>query len=153
MISPADYAQLHARTRAQPGRKPKLYRLRVCPSEEAEQCQVITWALLHDGQYPDLKLLYASANGGLRHIAVARKLKASGVKPGVPDLHLPVARGGYHGLWIEMKAMDGTVSDEQHAWIDALLAEGACVCVSFGAAAAIAMLTNYLRLPKTVVKK
>jgi len=43
----------------------------------------------------------------------AQKLKKEGVKRGIPDIFLPCARGGSHGLFIEMKARDGKVSEEQ----------------------------------------
>mgnify|MGYP004433785991 CR=1 FL=1 len=38
-----------------------------------------------------------------RDARTAANLKRQGVKAGVPDLHLPVARGGYNGLYIELK--------------------------------------------------
>jgi hypothetical protein len=50
---------------------------------------------------------------------------------------LPVARGGYHGLFIEMKRQKGgTVSPTQRDWIEYLLAQGyqAVVCRGFDAA-------------------
>lgn len=39
-----------------------------------------------------------------RDKATAVALKRQGVKAGVPDICLPVARNGYHGLHIELKA-------------------------------------------------
>lgn len=52
-------------------------------------------------------------------------MKAAGVKPGVPDMFLPVAREGCHGLYIELKRRDGgRVSPEQTAWMDALARQG-----------------------------
>ena len=39
------------------------------------------------------KLIYHVPNGGHRHKLVASKLKEQGVKAGVPDLVLPMARG------------------------------------------------------------
>lgn len=54
----------------------------------------------------------------------------------MPDICLPVARGGFHGLYVEMKAQGGRPSDEQKAWIAALRAQGyrAEVCVGWHAA-------------------
>lgn len=55
---------------------------------------------------------------------MARKLKAEGMRAGVPDLMLPVPHGGYHGLFIEMKTKTGTLSWEQKWWRDELQGRG-----------------------------
>jgi len=70
-------------------------------SEHAHQVALFVWA----SQQSDLRLkfMFAIPNGGLRQPATAMKLKAEGVKSGVPDIFLPVARSGYHGLFIELK--------------------------------------------------
>lgn len=73
---------------------------------------------------PEYGLIFAIPNGGARHPAVAAKLKAEGVKPGVLDLLLPVARHGYHGLFIELKVADNKPSEAQLEWIRRLRAEG-----------------------------
>lgn len=84
-------------------------------------------------------------NGGSRHKAEAARLKAQGVRPGVPDLFVPVARGGYHGLFIEMKrAKGGRVSTDQARWIRELQAQGYRAHVCAGAANAIGLLREYM---------
>lgn len=100
--------------------------------------------------HPELELLHASANGMKRDLRTGAKLKASGVKPGVPDLFLPVARGGCHGLFIEMKAIypdgsRGSVSKEQQGWIKNLKAQGYRVRVCWGWTEALNELLEYLR--------
>jgi hypothetical protein len=104
--------------------------------EHLEQVALMQWAKLSEGRYPELRLLHAVPNGGHRHLAVAAAMKAEGVKAGVPDLDLPVARGPWHGLRIELKARGGTLTAAQREWIDALRAEGyrAEVCVGWEAA-------------------
>ena len=90
-------------------------------TEHALQSAVMKWAALSRCQYPELDLLFAIPNGGKRHPAVAKKLKAEGVKAGVPDLFLPVARGGWHGLFIELKVGRNKLSEAQekwHQWLD-----------------------------------
>lgn len=78
-------------------------------TESGEQRALMAWAALNAKKYPVLRWLHHVANGGARgndsRTATIRggALKAEGVKAGVFDLCLPVARGGYHGLYIEMK--------------------------------------------------
>jgi hypothetical protein len=99
-------------------------------------------------RHPVLSLLHASANGGKRHIRTARLLKAEGVKAGVPDLFLPVARfhqeWQYYGLFIEMKTRKGRVTPEQKWWHAQLEHQGYRVEVCRGAQAAISVLSDYL---------
>jgi hypothetical protein len=70
-------------------------------------------------QYPKLiKRLWAIPNGGFRNIATAVRLKREGVLAGVPDLFLSIPRGGFGGLFIEMKAKSGKLSDSQKEFIE-----------------------------------
>ena len=88
------------------------------PTEEAEQAAIFEWATLMSSQFPELHLLFHIPNGGYRAPATAAKLKAQGVKAGVSDLFLPVARGGFHGLWIELKRRKGgKLSPAQQDWL------------------------------------
>lgn len=75
---------------------------------------------------------HAIPNGGGRTKREAGRLKAEGVKKGVPDIFTAVPVNGAHGLYIEMKSTGGRVSEEQAAWIaDALeLGYAAVVCRS-----------------------
>lgn len=82
-------------------------------SEHAEQAAVIQWSHLQLGVFPELQLLYAIPNGGKRPRRTAQRMKEEGQRAGMPDLHLPVARGGYVGLWIEMKTATGSVQQDQ----------------------------------------
>lgn len=116
-----------------------------CPLEDLEQELVMRWANGQATNWPELALLHHVPNGGLRGKCQAAALKRQGVKPGVPDLCLPVARGGYHGLYVEMKRRDGgRVSSEQKAWLAALHAQGYSVAVAEGHEQAIAVLKDYL---------
>ncbi len=114
-------------------------------SECQEQQAVIEWAEWASAKFPCLKLLYHVPNGGSRSRAEAGRFKSEGVKAGVPDLCLPAARHGYHGLYIEMKAMGGKVSDKQTAWMTALAGEGYLCRVCYGADAAIRLLEKYVQ--------
>ncbi len=122
------------------------------PTEEFEQELVFQWAAYGQRKYPELALLHASANGGHRHKATAARLKRTGVKAGVPDMFLPVARNGHHGLFIELKRRKGgRVSPEQKEWLKALNEQGYRAVVCKGADEAIKELKEYLyEKPKNI---
>ncbi len=106
-------------------------------SEEIEQTCFFRWAAMESGAHPELKLLHAIPNGGKRSKSEAGRMKAAGVKAGVPDMCLPVAREGCHGLYIELKRRDGgRVSPEQASWMEALARQGykAVLCHGWDAA-------------------
>ena len=115
------------------------------PTEAQEQITLFRWAEMQSGKYPELKLLYHVPNGGSRHKAEAGRLRAEGVKAGVPDLCLPVARGGCHGLYIELKRQrGGRTSDLQTGWLEALMEQGYQVAVCKGWEAAAKTIIQYL---------
>jgi hypothetical protein len=110
------------------------------PTEAEEQITLFSWAEIQSGKYPELNLLYHVPNGGSRHKAEAGRLRAEGVKAGVPDLCLPVARGEYHGLYIELKRQrGGKASSFQTEWLSALSAQGykAALCCGWQQAAEV----------------
>lgn len=92
------------------------------------------------------ELMYAIPNGDKRDPRIAAKLKAEGVKPGVPDIFLPVPRSVFHGLYIELKRpestyeqdgkikkrREGKASDAQNEMIGKLVAMGYGVNVCVG---------------------
>jgi hypothetical protein len=100
------------------------------PTEHAEAAMLMRAVRSAEALWPELALFHAIPNGGMRSKRTAIGLKAEGVRPGVPDYCLPVARGGYHGLYIELKTASGAVRPEQRAWLAALAAQGymAVVC-------------------------
>ncbi len=115
------------------------------PTEEQEQIAVIEWVELSQSRYPDLQWLYHVPNGGLRSKRTAARLKAAGVKSGVPDLCLPVPRKGYHGLYIELKRIKGgRTSPDQDKWVDGLTDNGYFCEVCRGAESAIRTIKWYL---------
>lgn len=122
--------------------------VRVVPTESQEQAAVIEWAAALRHRFPCLDMLYASQAGARVSWKQAKKLKREGMKGGLPDLHLPVARGGCHGLWIEMKRVrGGRVSPAQAWWHIRLRAGGYQVTVCRGSGEACATIFNYLNCP------
>jgi hypothetical protein len=84
--------------------------------EHIEQCALFQWLNDNAAATPDLAKAFAIPNGGYRNVRTAGRLKAEGVKPGIPDVMLLVARGDYHGLMIEMKRPGGVLSPSQADW-------------------------------------
>lgn len=113
-------------------------------SEATEQERLISWAQWQHNRFPELKLLFHIPNGGSRNALEAANLKRQGVKAGVPDLFLPVAKGMYHGLFIEMKWGKNTVTDKQDEWLHDLTVQGYKAAVCYGADEAIEIITDYL---------
>lgn len=113
-------------------------------SEATEQERLISWAGWQHNKYPELKLLYHVPNGGSRNTLEAANLKRQGVKAGVPDLCLPVARQGHHGLYIEMKWGKNKVTENQSQWLEELRQQGYKAVVCYGADEAIRVIEEYL---------
>jgi hypothetical protein len=82
-------------------------------TEHAHQVALFMWSAQNRECFPELEWFFAIPNGGERNIAVATRLVAEGSRSGVSDTMLPVARKGYHGLFIEMKKPKGKESAKQ----------------------------------------
>lgn len=114
------------------------------PSESALQIAVVSHALNLMGEFPEVALLHSIPNGDWRGPGVAKKLKAEGVKPGIPDLCLPVPRGGYHSLYLELKNGRGAVRAEQWDVMLELHAHGHYVRLINDAEIAVKLIRKYL---------
>ena len=116
-------------------------------SEYQEQCLLIDWYRL---QYKEYKYyLFSIPNGEYRHIATAVKLKRSGVLSGVSDLFLMIPKNGYHGMWLEMKAKTGSVSDKQKEFMAAASSMNYLAVVCYGFDEAKTAITKYLHESKS----
>lgn len=116
------------------------------PTESEEQQCLFRWAAYQSGAMPELNLLYHIPNGGSRRKSEAGRFKAEGVKAGVPDICLPVARNGIHGLYIELKRRKGgRTSQEQERWMRLLNAGGYLALVCRGWEEAADLIERYLR--------
>jgi hypothetical protein len=113
------------------------------PTEHDEQVRLIRWCKEHQKLLPQLALIFAIPNGGKRK--TGGWMVAEGLKSGVPDLFLPVARQGKHGFFIEMKReKGGEVSENQRLWIEALREQGYEAQVCYGWDDAADRLLKYL---------
>lgn len=113
-------------------------------SEESEQAALISWARFNAVLYPDLNLLYHVPNGGARDKREGANLKRAGVLAGIPDLVLPVARHGYHHLYIEMKVEPNKPTKSQMEVMRRLKKNGSFVIVCYGAGEARKVINWYL---------
>jgi len=116
------------------------------PLEEQEQKWLLEWAELNTAAHPELALFYHIPNEGKRTYRAGRELVKQGMKRGVPDNCLPVPRGKYAALYIELKRKKGSkTSDEQRGWIDALNRAGNRAVICYGWEAAAAEIMAYLK--------
>lgn len=111
-------------------------------SETTEQIRLFNWAAAHEEYIPELKLLHHIPNEGKRTNGAV--LKAAGVKGGIPDLNLPVARRGFHGLYIEMKFGSGKTTKKQEAFMELLRKQGYKTAVAYGMEQAREIIRHYL---------
>jgi hypothetical protein len=126
-------------------------------TEHDEQVAVIDWIFTQLQKYPELDLVFAVPNGARlasgrdRRLAAIRAnmLKAEGMRPGTPDLVIPSPRGGYFGMFLEMKAVGGVVSENQSQFMAQAEKYGYFCAVAEGADAAIEILEWYLDMPYT----
>lgn len=117
-------------------------------TESQHQITLFRWAAQPSirEQYPDLKYLFHIPNetkAGPQQVAID---KAMGVKKGVPDLFLPVPRGAFAGLWVEMKTEKGRTSDMQKWWLKSMIDNGYHAAVCHGWEEAKEVLLWYLNL-------
>lgn len=112
--------------------------------EHFEQVELFAWSRREVRRVPELNLLFAIPNAGKRTKSAGGKLKAEGMRAGVPDLCLPVPRGKYHGLYIELKVEGGRPTESQKQWLNDLAAQGYCACLCVGWEEAKSTIENYL---------
>jgi hypothetical protein len=101
------------------------------------------------GRFPELALIYAinPNKGGQNQTAARGMAKAMGQLQDMPDFHLPVMRGPFIGLYVELKVPGRYGTKAQRAIADALRAEGHCVLELQGVQEALNAIIGYLTLP------
>lgn len=84
------------------------------------------------------------ANEGKRTLANGRLLSRMGLRRGFPDLFIPTARKGYHGMFIELKRdIKCKPTEHQQRWINYLNRQGYYAVICHGAEEAIAEIDKY----------
>lgn len=93
-------------------------------SESALQSALFEFYAIASNRIPELEFAFHVPNGDFRTKSTARRLKQLGVKPGVPDILLPVPSViddvQYVGLAIELKYGKNKPSKHQEQWLDFL---------------------------------
>ncbi|MBN3207177.1 VRR-NUC domain-containing protein [Pectobacterium brasiliense] len=115
-------------------------------AELEEQAALIGWAdktVINGIKIGDY--LLHIPNEGKRGPKAARDAKRLGVRAGVPDLFLAIPRGGYAGLWIEMKARSGKLSAQQEVWLKRLEDAGYRAVCCFGFNQASSAISEYIK--------
>lgn len=118
------------------------------PYESAIQISVIEWA---DTQFykgnPLSLYIHHSPNGGFRDAREAARFKAMGTQAGYPDLTIDIARGGYHGMRLELKRTENEKeSDNQVTRIRLLREEGYHAVITKGYDATVKAISDYMKL-------
>lgn len=119
--------------------------------EHPEQVKLFAWREANAETIPELRLLYAipnfSGRGASKHVRLrdGARLKAEGRRKGMLDTCLPVGRGGFHALYLEIKA-ERSLTPEQRWWIRELSAAGNRALMVRGFEAARDEILSYLSL-------
>lgn len=114
-------------------------------SEHAHQTALFCWAALPETRehFPGIELMFAIPNGGERNKIVAAKMKAEGVKAGVLDIFLPLPKGNFHGMFLEMKKHPNKPTEEQHKFAIAVQNKGYYCAVAYSWLQACDIIANY----------
>jgi hypothetical protein len=113
-------------------------------TEHGEQHAVFQWAGVRLASYPELEFMYAIPNVRAEK-GMRMYLAQEGMKAGVSDICLPVARGQYHGLYIEMKRdKKSKVQKTQRKFIAFILSQGYYGKICYGADEAIQAIEAYM---------
>lgn len=110
-------------------------------TERQEARALMQWASMH----PICKYyLLHVPNGGSRNPIEAHNLRLEGVRAGVSDYLLAYPRGGYSGLWIELKRQGGRATRAQKEWLERMEGVGYRAQVAYGWDEAKSIIEDYL---------
>lgn len=117
------------------------------PTESEEQKTLFEWADRVMFQYPELACLYHIPNEGKRSVAQGANLKREGLREGVSDICLPVKKGKFGSLYIELKRRKGAaVTPAQRNWQALMKRMGNEAHICYGWEEARDRIVEYLEL-------
>lgn len=117
------------------------------PSEAEEQEKLFAWCLAKG-----IEMVHIP-NERKCSAFVAGQLLRQGLRKGFPDNFIPIARGGFHGLFIELKRARKSLSKkspEQREWVKKLNAAGYKAVFCYGADDAKKVISEYLTALETI---
>lgn len=121
-----------------PGKKITPEQLAASGTEHGHQAALFCWAVDSVGKYPCLEFMFAIPNGFYGDSGQKGKMKAEGLRSGVPDVMLPYAMNqfvsgfkSYSGLFIEMKVKKNIADANQIKYIDYLRSAGYYVAICY----------------------
>ena len=101
---------------------------------------------------PSCMWIHAIPSGGERNAIVAGRMKGEGVRAGIWDVHVPIRRQGYAGMYIEFKRPEhrrhvrGGLTEEQLAFGEYANHEGYRMKVAYTWREAAEALCKYLEV-------
>jgi hypothetical protein len=118
-------------------------------SEEKLQTEIVKYI---GYQYP--KARYCASLGGIyTGPRQAMKAKRTGYSRGFPDLQITEAKGGYYGLFIEIKTHKGRATEVQKQWIQDLQDRGYKATIGKGLPECLQIIDDYMNQPNTTTCK
>ena len=115
------------------------------PRQHPEHAMQAAFFVMVDGDRRTKHLpIFAVPNAARRSPRQGAWMKAEGLRAGIPDLQLDVARSGFHGLRIELKAGKNQESEEQTKVLASLRRRGYKTMTCYSADAAIDEIQDYL---------
>lgn len=103
---------------------------------------IIKWVRAHAVIYPELELFHHIPNEGKRKPWISKRM---GILAGIPDFHLPIARYGYLGFWLELKAPRKKPTKQQTKILKLLTDYGNCAKWADSVETAIELIMWYIR--------
>ena len=115
-------------------------------SEHQEQVALFQALSLH----PECRWIFTTPNGGLRSKTTAVNLVREGLKKGAWDIFIPLARQGFHGMFIEMKYGKNKLTPEQAEFGEFVSEQGYKTFVSYNWQDAYNAIVEYMGLEPKV---
>lgn len=104
------------------------------------------WVRWQEKKNPLLKTIFHVENERKCTPAQGARRKRKGVRAGIPDIIVPIPRGKYCGLVIELKTKNGKISKEQKEMLTLYEQLGHCIAILYSAEEAITFLKWYILL-------